>query len=331
VRLQTVFLITIFFLSVAAFPVQAQFVHTYVDTDSLRVGDVFIYTIVFDGEYDSIGFPSEDDFEDELDVLSRHRYQLTSRRDSLVFTLQFFGTDDFTIGRKAITLSSAGLDSTLYTVPVPLFFKTTLAEGDDEFRPIKPIFAFARNWWPVLLLILILLIAAYLLYRWYLNREPEKQEVPIRLPDPFKNPLDELKHVISRLPQVNTLNTREDYETYYIKLGDSIRFYLKRVYNFPAMEMTTREINESLQKELAPSEIISITRKVLNEADLVKFANFHPDTDQAKSVLQKAKDFIETATVVNYEQIRYMKYKYETEHGIVNTSTQPVIASSKQT
>jgi hypothetical protein len=330
VRLQTVFFITFLLLGVASLPLHAQFVHTYVDTDSLRVGDIFVYTIVFDGEYDSIDLPTENDFEDELDVLSRQRYQLTARRDSLVFILQFFGTDDIMIGRKEITIYSSGQDSTLYTVPVPLFFKTTLAEGDNEFRPIKPIFMFARNWWPFLLLLLILLIAAYMLYRWYMNREPEQNDVPLHLPEPFNNPLEELKHAVSTLPHVNTLNLREDFESYYIKLGDSIRLYLKRVYNFPAMEMTTREINESLQKELAPTEIITITRRVLNEADLVKFANFYPDAQQAKSVLQKAKDFIETATVVNYEQIRYMKYKYETEHGIIKPATQPITKPSKQ-
>ncbi len=327
-QIQAVLLIKVLFYLLAG-QAHAQFVHTYVDTDSVRVGDLFTYTIVFDGEYDSIIFPAESDFEADFDVISRQRFQLTSRRDSLVFTLQFFGTDDVTIDRKEIMITSAGQDSTLFTVPVPLFFKTTLAEGDEEFRPIKPIFAFARNWWPLLFLLIILLLTAYLIYRWYMNREPEKEATPVSLPDPFRNPLDELKLAVDRLPPVNTLDTRADYELYYIKLGDSIRFYLKRVYNFPALEMTTREINESLHKELAPSEIIDITRKVLNEADLVKFANFHPDTEQAKSVLQKAKDFIETASIVNYEQIKYMKYKYETEHGVIKPIPKPVTESTK--
>jgi hypothetical protein len=100
-------------------------------------------------------------------------------------------------------------------------------------------------------------------------------------------------------------------------LGDTIRLYLKRIYEFPALEMTTREIHEELKKELAPSEIITITKKVLNEADIVKFANFHPGTEQAASVYNRAKQFIETAEVVNYEQIKYMKYKYEVKHGII--------------
>lgn len=300
--------------------VHAQQVHTYTDYDSLRIGDQFTYTIVFDSEYENIVFPGEENFEDELEFLSRQRYQVTARRDSLVYSLQFFGTEDVTISRKEIRVTTADGDTTFYTTPVPLFFKTTLASEEEEFRPMKPIFDFARSWWAYLLALIILAIAAYLFYQWYSRRKSAPEKEPAPLPDPFINPLKELDKKIAALPKVHALQTREDYETYYVDLGDAIRYYLKRVYQIHAMEMTTREINEALQRELAPSEIITITRKVLNEADLVKFANFHPDTQQAKSVLQKAKDFIETAGIVNYEQIKYMKYKYEVDHGFTNAN-----------
>lgn len=301
--------------------ISAQSVHTYVDRDSLQVGDRFNYTIVFDGVYDAISFPVEDDFENEFEMISRERYQVTERRDSLVYTLQFFGVENSTIGRKEIHLEYEGTDTTLYTTPVPLFFKTILTEGDEEFRPLKPIFDFARNWWPYILAALLFAVASYLFYRWYKKREPEPETEPAPLPDPFRNPLDDLKKEIEKLADVQSLHTEEEFEAFYVRLGDSIRLYLKRIYEFPALEMTTREINEELQKELAPSEIITITRKVLNEADIVKFANFHPGTEDAASVYKRAKQFIETAEVVNYEQIKYMKYKYEVDHGIIKDNT----------
>jgi hypothetical protein len=311
----------VFIITALSSNISAQSVHTYVDRDSLQVGDRFNYTIVFDGMYDAISFPVEEDFENEFEMISRERYQVTERRDSLVYTLQFFGVENSTIGRKEIQLEYEGSDTTLYTTPVPLFFKTILAEGDEEFRPLKPIFDFARNWWPYILAALLFAIAAYLFYRWYTKREPEPVTEPVPLPDPFRNPLDDLKKEIEKLADVQSLHTEEEFETFYIRLGDSIRLYLKRIYEFPALEMTTREINEELQKELAPSEIITITRKVLNEADIVKFANFHPGTEEAVSVYKRAKQFIETAEVVNYEQIKYMKYRYEVDHGIIKDNT----------
>lgn len=297
----------------------AQQVHTYVDADSLQVGDPFSFTIVFNGTYNSIEFPTEESFEEDLSVNSIQRYQSPSGRDSIVYSLQFFAVEDLTIEPKEVYVQAETGDTTLTTNPVPLYFKTTLAADEDDFRPMKPIFSFARAWWPYILGLILLAAAGYYFYRWYANREiaEEPEPEPVAPPKPFFSPLDELKETISNLSDVESLQNQEEFEEFYIDLGDAIRRYLKRVYEFQALEMTTPEITLTLQEELAPPKIISITRKVLNEADVVKFANFNPGTEGAKSALNTARSFIETAEVVNHEQIKYMKYKYEVEHGIV--------------
>lgn len=296
----------------------AQQLHTYVNTDSVSVGDRFTYTIVFDGNYNSIIYPEESLFESELEWINRERFQITERRDSLVYYLQFFGTENLIIEKKAVQVSTSEGDTTLYTVEVPLFFKTVIEGEDEEFRSFKPIFEFARNWFLIILLIISIAIFLHFFYKWYQNREidtdaPKQQFIP---PDPFVNPLELLRKELSDLSDTSKLSTFEEYEMFYIRLGDSIRTYLKRVYNIPALEMTTREIIDSLHQELATSDIITMTRKVLNEADMVKFANFRPTEEQAESVLKRAHSFVETAAIVDHEKIRYMKYKYEEKHGL---------------
>ncbi|NBB77659.1 MAG: hypothetical protein GVY02_09790, partial [Bacteroidetes bacterium] len=72
----------------------AQQVHTYVDADSLQVGDTFQYTVLLNGNYESADFPAEEDFEEELTLLSMQRYQTPSGTDSLVYNLQFFAVED---------------------------------------------------------------------------------------------------------------------------------------------------------------------------------------------------------------------------------------------
>lgn len=295
----------------------AQQVHTYVNKDSLQVGEEFNYTIVFDGNYENVEFPNQGAFEEDLTVKSIQRYQSEAGRDSTVYTLQFFAIDDLTISSKEIIAQTETSDSTFTTTPVPLFFKTTLEAEDDDFRPMKPIFDFARAWWPWVVGLIILLIAGYYGYRWYTNREIIEEPEPDEPPPPFSNPLDELKQTIFNLQNVESLEIEEQFERFYVDLGDAIRLYIKRVYEFQALEMTTTEITMTLQKEHAPPKLISITRKVLNEADIVKFANFNPGTEGARSAKASARKFIETAEVVNYEQLEYMKYKYEVQHGIV--------------
>ncbi len=312
------FLIFTIYLLLFTTQLFAQQVHTYVDSDSVMVGDRILFSIVLEGDYNAVTFPDEAHFEDEFNLVSRQRFQITPSRDSLAYVLQFFGTEDIVIGRKEIKLSSSLGDTTLYTAPVPLSFKSVLAEDEEEFRPFKPIFDFARNWFPILLLLILLAILSYYLYKWIKKRDIEDKSTAevMTPPEPFANPLQILKDSIAGLDETTALKSMQDYERFYIQLGDSIRVYLKRVYEFPALEMTTREIIEQLHKELAPSEIIKITRSLLNEADMVKFANFNPGQEMAESVLNKAYHFIETATVVNSEKIRYMKYKYEEKHGL---------------
>ena len=308
-------------LSLITFNVSGRQLHTYVEKDSVQVGERFTYTIVFESNNAlNIQYPGEDNFSDPITFISRDRYSVAETRDSLVYQLQYFGTEDFTIPRKEIRAEIAGSDTTFYTAPVPLFFKSVLASEDEEFRPLKPIFEFARTWWPWLTGIILLALIGYYVYNWYKKQEPKAEAEPIPDPDPFISPLIELRESINRLPKPSELNEFSDYEAYYVDLGDAIRRYLKRVYSIQALEMTTREIDQALKAELAADEQILITRKVLNEADMVKFANFKPTTDMAESILQKAQRFIEVARTVNQDQIHYMKYRYEVDHGIIKES-----------
>ena len=306
-------LLLFFCLSVFMLPAQvySQSIHTYVDSDSLQVGDIFELTFVIEGMYNSLSYPDEDAFEEDIELLSRQRFQSSSGRDSLVYRFQFFGTENLTINPKEITLYRSDSDTVIVTSRVPLFFRTVLAEGDDDFRPFKPIFDFARSVWPYLLIFILLVAAVYYFYRWYITRKIEPEPKPGLPPPPFQNPLERLNHQLSQLPDTASLEEMEDYERYYIQLGDAIRLYLKRVYEIPALEMTTREITAGLQNEHAASGIIKITRSVLNEADIVKFANFRPNRELADNVLRKAIEFAETAKVSDREKIEYLKFKYE--------------------
>lgn len=306
-------LTTFIFVSLSLSTAPAQQVLTFTDKDSLRVGDIFELTYVVEGNYSSLSYPTIDDFEEDLEVLSRRRYQVSSNRDSLVYRIQFFATENVTISAKSISLNLSDGDTTLSTARVPLFFNPTLAEGDEEFRPLKPIFDFARSAWPVIVFLLLLAVAGYFFYRWYQKREAEPEPTPVEPPEPFINPLVQLRKTLESLPETGTLHEKKEFEQYYIKLGNAIRLYIKRVHQFPAMEMTTREITENLQKELASTEIIKITRSVLNEADMVKFANFKPDSGQAQNVLRKANDFAEAAAKSDSQKIEYIKFKYQEE------------------
>ncbi len=299
-------------LLLSAQPGVSQQVYTFVDTDSLSVGDIFEYTIVVDGREQLLSYPDENDFEEEVELVNRTRYQVHANRDSLVYQLQFFGTENLTLSRKSVLLASSSGDTTLFTNQVPIFFKTLLADDDEEFRPLKPIFEFARSIFPYLILLLIILVAGYLVYRYIKQQKDRPKQVKSEYqPVPFNNPLTQLRQNLDQLRDVDELSTFSDYEQYYIELGDAIRRYLKRVHEIPALEMTTSEITDSLKKEFVSAEVISITRKVLNSADMVKFAHFEPTKEQAGSTLDKANTFLDIVSETDAETVDQLRERHE--------------------
>ncbi len=289
----------------------AQQVHTYVDSDSLQAGDIFELTIVVDGAQSLTSYPTSDDFEDDLELLSRERYRPAANRDSIVYRIQFFATEDITIERKPIMMVSQGEDITMHTSRVPLFFKSSLAEDDTEFRPLKPIFDFARSLLPWIAALILLAVAVYLLYRRMNQKESPAQTKRSYTPQPFDNPLDQLKRELANLPQPSELTSFEQFENYYILLGDAIRMYLKRVHEIPALEMTTAEITSAMRNSFVTAKTISITRTVLNSADMVKFAHFEPTAEQAESTLQKANEFVDIVQGSDLERINEMRAAHE--------------------
>lgn len=304
----------LFLLTVVWIPqAQSQDLHTYVSVDSLEVGDTFTYTLVLnrDREYGYIVFPDGEDFGDDVEFLKRERYQAAPLRDSLVYQLQYFGTSDITLPEQEILIGRTEGDTLLTSNPVPLYFKTTLSEGDEEFRPLKPIFDFAALIWPYLLGLILLLVAGWYIYKRLSAMEKKPESKISEKQVPFSDPLQVLEKKLIKLGSGQFPSAREEFEYFYIELGDAIREYIERVYEIEALEMTSREILRAMQQYPADREMITITRKVLNEADMVKFARFTPSGKQARGALSLAQDFLNTARSLDKPRIDQLRESYE--------------------
>lgn len=304
------------FISVllAATPLTAQQIQTFADTDSVRVGDTINLSVVIEGKDTLISYPDSSAFSEDLELQNRQRFQVTSQRDSIVYSLQYFGVEDIVIDPLPFEVRAGDRDTTLQSNRVPLFFKTTLAEEEESLRPFKPIFEFARNYWPYIIGLILVLIAGYLIYRYVKERARKDTYIPEPFEKkPFINPLDELEKAILSLQSGTHPTDEKEFEIFYVKLADAIRTYLKRVYDFPALEMTTREIITELQKQRASADLIKKVRKVLNDADMVKFAKFNPASDQVSDAIHTGVDFLETAKTIDSERIQYLEHLHNEE------------------
>jgi len=293
---------------------QAQTVEEYTTADTLSVGDTFDFAITLErnDDFDEIIFPDSNNLGNVVELRSRTRYKPSSYRDSVQYQLQFFSTSDTLLPALPVHLIQGQDTSTVYTNPIPLHFQSVLSENDEEFRPFKPIFDFAAAWWPYILAILLVLIAAYVLYRYSKKERPPVQQQPEFEPLPFVNPLAELQNDINDLKN-NRPTSQEEFEHFYIELGDAIRRYFEELYHIPAMESSSGEILRKLREEAIDRQLLKNTQLVLQEADMVKFAKFKPSGEQAQRALNKAHDFLNIAETIDAKRIKQLEQKHQQE------------------
>jgi hypothetical protein len=294
---------------------QTQNLKEFSTVDSLRVGDTFDFSITLEKgrEYDDIAFPDSSHFSNTFEIRSRKLYKLSEFKDSVYYELQFFGTVDTLIPKLPVHLVQQEDTTTLYTKPIPIRFSSVLADNDESLRPLKPIFEFARVWWPYLLALLILAVAAYYGYQYYLQwkeQQEQEKERPTFDPTPFQNPLKEFRKSIQQLENAE-LSSQEDYKVFYSDLGDAIRQYYESLYNLPALESTSGELLTMLKNGSVDQDLIDDTRAVLQEADMVKFAKFNPTPKQAERALQKAYNFMDRAQEIDGPRIEHLRRKHQ--------------------
>lgn len=290
----------------------AQSVTEYIKADSLRVGDnfEFIITLNVDEEYDDILFPDSTDFGDVFEIRERQQFKASAYKDSVLYQLQFFGTTDTLLPPLPVRMVQGQDTTTVYTNPVPISFLSLLASEDEQLRPFKPIFDFAAAWWPYIVGFLLLLAAAVYYYYWIRRKpEPETEPRPTFQPAPFRDPLKELQQTLAALEEIHP-ETEKQFEKFYIGLGDAIREYFETLYKIPALESTSREIILQLDKRAIDNDLVTDTRAVLQEADMVKFAKFTPTTEQAEKALEKGYNFLKRARQVDGSKVEHLRQRH---------------------
>lgn len=295
--------------------VQAQVVRVGIWPDSLSVGELFEYRIAVDYGDAHTGFvpPDSTAWGTAFEYRGMRRIPVEAGRDSLVIRLQFFGTADTLIAPMPVRLT--GIDTiTLLTPALPIRFRSLVSDEAVELRPLKPIFAFARNWWPWLMGGIALMAALWFLYRRWRNRPvaPSNAEpLPIRL---FVDPLQTLRGSLDLLDPGNPLDPI-GYKAWYSDLGDTLRRYVEDVHGIPAMESTTAELRASFRQRGMHSDLVKPFLLVSDAADMVKFAKFKPTASDAETAIRTARNFLEAAERLDRMRIHHMEQDHLGKHG----------------
>lgn len=171
-----------------------------------------------------------------------------------------------------------------------------LTQDSMKVAPIKTIKEEATNISDYLIYFIIIGLAIvlgliYWLYARYLkNKEKEEviiEEVAVYVPT----------HEVA-MEKLTDLRSKELWQKGEIKLYQSeltriIREYLEGRYNIAALESTTDEIVKKLSKELSEEGDVVSLKRILQVADLVKFAKATPDENLHESFMVEAESFVQ--------------------------------------
>lgn len=297
---------------IAVGPLHAQQASSWVPVDSAYAGDRFplVVELGHDGTGKSL-FPHEllpdslvsgpffriplGDFL-LLSVRSRGGRTLTDgvRLDSVVYETTTFAIDTARVDAIPVGLV-AGVDTSLVLAEgVWLRIASLLTEASPELRDITDLALFPRAWWPWILGLVLGLLAAWLVWRHYKSgRQDATDTAPEVHPDP---PVEIALARLATLEAVD-LRTIPDIKAWYVELTSILRTYFAERAEVPALEATTRELITELTRLRAdrpvPREWIAALHDVLQEADLVKFADIRPVVDKTQVLLRSSRETIE--------------------------------------
>ncbi len=273
------FIVCVSLLSTVVFSQQKQVV-TSIDKTKNKIGAEFQLTLKTSVDTTAkVAFPNPKNF-GALEVIQSYAID-TIKKDSkyeLVkkYGLTQFDSGKFMIPRVTILINNKPFFSDSIRVEVSNVVVDTLKQKLYDIKPIVEVTS-NKSWIWKLLLILLLLAGIGAFVYWFLKiRQKKKIEEEV-----YKTPIEKATSLLNSLEK-KQLWQKGEVKAYYSELTDIARNYIEEAIDVPAMESTTSELIEGLRKASQKKkmslsqETLENLEKVLQQADLVKFAKSKP-------------------------------------------------------
>ena len=276
-------------------------VSSEIDTTAIKIGEQIHYKITVEADStDVVFFPEGQTFSplETVDAIIgdtiRNKDRVTLQR---TYALTQFDSGVYTIPPQRIAINEKPFFSDSVVINVATIAVDTLAQKMYDIKPMLNVEKSNSELWKTLLYILIpLLIIGGLIYWFFIRKKPLTEEEKVALLPPYDRAILELK----RLENSKYL-IQDEYKQYYSELTGIVRSYLEEDAHVSALESTTDQLIDKLEMMKDAGELkldedtIQQFKRILQTADLVKFAKSKPQTSVAEND-RKAVEQIVTKT-----------------------------------
>lgn len=263
-------------------------VRSEIDTTFIKIGEQIKYTITVDADSTDLVFFPEGQTFSPLETVEAFATDTTRKKNRLtlqkIYALTQFDSGVYTIPKQRIAINEKPFFTDSVVVNVATVPVDTLTQKMYDIKSLIPVEKSYSRLWKILLLVFLgLLVLGGLLYWFVFRKKPLTEEEKEALLPPYDRALLELK----RLENSKYL-IQDEYKQYYSELTDIVRSYLEEDVHVTALESTTDQLIDKLEMLKDAGELkleedtIHQFKRILQTADLVKFARSKPPTSTAE-------------------------------------------------
>ncbi len=297
-----------------AFPVltyaqQDPVISSRVDTTSIRIGEQVRWTVAVEADTTAqVIFPEGQTFS-PLETVEAFKTDTTRKKNRMLlqktYALTQFDSGAYLLPTQRIEIDGRGYFTDSLLVSVATVPVDTVNQKMYDIKPMMGVEANRFGWlrW-VGLGLLGLLFVGGALYWFVFRKKPLTEAEQEALLPPYERALKELKRL-----ETSKYLIQDEFKQYYTELTDIVRAYLEEEVHVSALESTTEQLLSKLEllrdsgRLQLEEETLTQFRKILETADLVKFARSKPpvrkaeeDRAQVEQLVRKTKEAIPEPT-----------------------------------
>ncbi|MEO1484453.1 MAG: hypothetical protein AAFU57_01820 [Bacteroidota bacterium] len=269
------------------------------DTLAIKIGEQIQYTISVETDSTSVvHFPEGQTFS-PLETVEALLTDTLRKKDRVVlqriYALTQFDSGTYTIPPQRIAINEQPFFTDSFRIKVADVAVDTTKQKMFDIKPLIEVEkSRSKLLWILLYVLLGLLVVAAAVYWFYFREKPLTEEEKEALLPPYDRALLELKRL-----ETSKYLIQDEFKQYYSELTDIVRSYLEEDVQVSALESTTDELIDKLEMLKDAGELdldvdtIQQFRKILQTADLVKFARSKPSSSVAEQDRQMVQLIVE--------------------------------------